>query len=51
MKLVQIPSDVNFDGTFTIDDGEGNITTAQTEISGTIISQMLFLKGFDDTIQ
>ena len=50
-SYLQIPSDVNFDGTFTIDDGEGNITTAQTEISGTIISQMLFLKGFDDTMQ
>ena len=48
---LQIPSDVVFDGTFTTNDGEGNITTEQTAISGTIISQMLLFKGFDETMQ
>ena len=48
---LQIPADVVFDGTFETDDGEGNVTTEQTGISGTIVSQMLFLKGFDDSMQ
>ena len=48
---LQIPADVNFDGTFESDDGAGAITTNQTDISGTIVSQMLFLKKFDDTMQ
>ena len=46
-----IPSDVVFDGTFETDDGEGNITTEQTNVSGTIVSQMLYFKGFDDSMQ
>lgn len=46
-----IPADVVFDGTFETNDGAGNITTEQTAISGTIVSQMLFLKSFDDTMQ
>jgi hypothetical protein len=48
---LQIPADVNFDGSFQTDDGAGTITTEQTNISGTIVSQMLFLKKFDDTMQ
>lgn len=50
-QYVIIPSDVVFDGTFETNDGEGNITTEQTAISGTIVSQMLFLKGFDESMQ
>ena len=50
-QYVMIPADVVFDGTFTSDDGEGNITTNQTAISGTIVSQMLMLKPFDETMQ
>jgi hypothetical protein len=46
-----IPNDVVFDGTFETNDGAGTITTEQTAISGTIVSQMLMLKGFDDTMQ
>ena len=46
-----IPSDVVFDGTFETNDGEGNVTTEQTNISGTIVSQMLYFKGFDDSMQ
>lgn len=46
-----IPVDVDFSGTFTSDDGAGNVTTEQTAISGTIVSQQLFLKQFDDTMQ
>ena len=48
---LNINADVVFDGTFDSDDGEGNITTTQTSISGTIVSQMLMLKGFDDSMQ
>jgi hypothetical protein len=48
---LNMPSDVNFDGVFTSDDGAGNITTSQTNISGTIIGQMLILKKFDDNMQ
>ena len=48
---LQIPSDVIIDGSYEINDGEGNITTEQTSISGTIVSQMLFLKEFDETMQ
>jgi hypothetical protein len=46
-----IPADVVFDGQFTSNDGEGNITTNQTGISGTIVSQMLMLKPFDESMQ
>jgi hypothetical protein len=48
---LNIPSDVSFEGTFTSDDGAGTVTTEQTNISGTIVSQMLFFKTFDDTMQ
>lgn len=46
-----IPVDVDFSGTFESDDGAGNITTNQTAISGTILSQPLFFRRFDDTMQ
>ena len=50
-QYVIIPSDVVFDGTFETNDGAGNITTNQTAISGTIVSQMLYFKQFDETMQ
>ena len=50
-KYLEIPANVLFDGNFTSDDGAGNITTNQTEVSGTIVSQMLMLKPFDETMQ
>ena len=50
-QYLYIDSDVIFDGTFESDDGQGNITVNQTEISGTIVSQMLLFKGFDETMQ
>jgi len=46
-----IPSDVVFDGTFTSDDGEGTVTTNQTGISGTIVSQIMMLRTLDDSMQ
>ena len=50
-RYVKIPVSVNFDGTFTSNDGAGTITTNQTEVSGTIVSQVLFLRPLDDTMQ
>ena len=50
-QYVIIPADVVFDGTFQSNDGAGNITTNQTAVSGTIVSQMLMLKPFDETMQ
>jgi hypothetical protein len=50
-QYVVIPADVVFDGQFTSDDGAGNVTTSQTGISGTIISQMMYFKGFDESMQ
>jgi hypothetical protein len=50
-QYIQIPSDVVFDGTFETNDGEGNITTQQVNISGTIVSQMMFLNSIDDSMQ
>ena len=50
-KYVKIPVPVNFDGTFTSNDGAGTITTNQTEVSGTIVSQVLFLRPLDETMQ
>ena len=50
-QYVYFSSDVSFDGTFETNDGEGNVTTEQTAISGTIVSQMMFLKGADDSMQ
>lgn len=48
---LKIPVDANFDGTYDSDDGEGNITTSQTGIQGTIVTQILFVKQFDETMQ
>ena len=50
-QYVIIPADVEFSGTFESNDGEGTITTNQTEISGTIVSQMLYFKQFDESMQ
>ena len=50
-QYVIIPADVVFDGTFQSNDGAGNITTNQTAVSGTIVSQMLMLKPFDESMQ
>lgn len=50
-QYVIIPADVIFDGGFESNDGEGNVTTNQTGISGTIVSQMLMLKPFDESMQ
>jgi hypothetical protein len=50
-NYVKIPSNVNFDGTFTTNDGAGNITTNPTIVSGTIVSQSLFLRPLDETMQ
>ena len=50
-EYLVIPSDVVFDGNFESDDGAGNVVTLQTDISGTIVSQMLMLKPFDETMQ
>ena len=50
-QYVIIPADVVFDGTFQSNDGAGSITTNQTAVSGTIVSQMLMLKPFDETMQ
>jgi hypothetical protein len=50
-QYVVIPSNVNFDGTYESNDGAGNITTNQTAVSGTIISQMLYFKVFDESMQ
>jgi len=50
-EYIIIPSDVVFDGTFEANDGEGTITTTPTSISGTIVSQMLFVKEFDESMQ
>ena len=48
---LQIPVPVDFSGTYESDDGEGNITVNQTTISGTILSQPLLFKQFDETMQ
>ena len=42
-----IPRDVTFDGSYT----DANDTRFSTNVSGTIISQMLFFKQFDEGIQ
>ena len=46
-----IPVDADFSGTFNLDDGEGNITTHPTSISGTIVSQIMLVKQFDEAMQ
>ena len=50
-QYLEIPSDVVFDGTYETNDGEGNIATESVGMSGTIVSQMLFLKAFDESMQ
>ena len=45
-----IPVDVSFDGTYT-QTVDGVTSTRVTQISGTIVSQMIFLKQFDETMQ
>jgi hypothetical protein len=46
-----IPVDVTFDGTYEIPQLTGPSIIRQTNISGTIVSQMLFLKQFDEGMQ
>jgi hypothetical protein len=46
-----IPVDVTFDGTYEIPQLTGPAIVRQTNISGTIVSQMLFLKQFDEGMQ
>lgn len=46
-----IPVGVTFDGTFTESQLTGPDIVQQTNVSGTIISQMLFLKQFDEGMQ
>ena len=50
-QYLLIPSDVTFDGTFETNDGAGNITTEQTNISGTILSQFLAMRSSDESMQ
>jgi hypothetical protein len=46
-----IPVDVVFDGTYTVPQLSGPALTVAVGISGTIVSQMLFLKQFDEGMQ
>jgi hypothetical protein len=46
-----IPVDVTFDGTYTVPQLSGPALTVAVGISGTIVSQMLFLKQFDEGMQ
>ena len=46
-EYLVVATDVLIDGTYTDDDE----LTQPTGIKGTIVSQMLFVKGFDDTMQ
>ena len=46
-EYLVVPTDVLIDGTYT----DGDELTQPTGIKGTIVSQMLFVKGFDDTMQ
>ena len=50
-QYIIIPSDVVFAGNFETNDGAGNITTEQTNISGTILSQFLAMRSSDDSMQ
>ncbi|MDA9953322.1 hypothetical protein N9D61_03160 [Planktomarina sp.] len=50
-QYIKIPVPVNINGTYQSNDGEGNITTETVGISGTIITQMLVLKTFEETMQ
>ena len=46
-----IPVNATFDGTYTATDANGNTVTQQTNVSGTIISQMMYFKEFDENMQ
>jgi len=46
-----IPVDVTFDGTYQVPQLTGPAIVRQTNVSGTIVSQMLFLKQFDEGMQ
>jgi hypothetical protein len=46
-----IPAGVTFDGTYTVPQLSGPDIIRQTDVSGTIVSQMLFLKEFDEGMQ
>jgi hypothetical protein len=46
-----IPVNVTFDGTYTVPQLSGPDIIRQTNVSGTIVSQMLFLKQFDEGMQ
>jgi hypothetical protein len=48
---LNIDANVIINGTYESDDGAGNVTINQTAISGTIVSQMLMFKGFDESMQ
>ena len=48
---IVIPPSVVFDGTYTTNDGEGNIATEPVGISGTIITQFLLMKTNDESMQ
>ena len=50
-QYVLIPNDVVFNGSYTTNDGEGNIGTATTSIQGTIVTQMMMLKSSDESMQ
>jgi hypothetical protein len=50
-QYVFIPVDITFDGTYLEPQLTGPAIVRQTGISGTIVSQMLFLKGFDEGMQ
>jgi hypothetical protein len=50
-QYVLIPVDVTFDGTYEVPQLTGPSIIRQTDISGTIVSQMLFLKQLDEEMQ
>jgi len=50
-QYLEIPVPVDFSGTYETDDGEGNITVEQTQVSGAVFTQPLLLKQFDETMQ
>ena len=50
-RQVQLASDVIISGTYETNDGQGNTATVPVGISGTILTQTLMLKMFDDNMQ
>jgi hypothetical protein len=50
-RQVELASDVIISGTYETNDGEGNVATVPVGISGTILTQSLMLKMFDDNMQ